>query len=75
MARSVKHKPKTPKFSIVINKKPSNSTTMVHPAAPASPESEWTLEGPANSDQMETNTEEEEWMRVNPGPTQEEMVR
>jgi len=75
MGRSVKYKPKPPNFSIVINKKPSNSTTMVSPAAPASPESEWTLEGPANSDQVETDTEEEEWMRVKPGPSQEEMVR
>jgi len=48
---------------------------MAPPAAPASPESEWTLEGPSNSDQVETDTEEEEWMRVNPGPSQEEMVR
>jgi len=52
-----------------------NSTTMVPPAAPPSPEPEWTLEGPSNSDQVETDTEEEEWMRVNPGPSQEEMVR
>jgi len=75
MGRSVKHKPKTLNFSIVINKKPRNSTTMVPPAAPASPESEWTLEGPTNSDQVETDSEEEDWMRVNPGPSQEEMVR
>jgi len=40
LGRSVKHKPKTPNFSIVINKKPSNSTTMVPPAAPPSPEPE-----------------------------------
>jgi len=75
VGRSVKHKPKTPNFSIVINKKPSNSTTMVPPAAPASPESDWTLEGPSKSNQVETDTEEEDWMRVNPGPSQEEMVR
>jgi len=48
---------------------------MAPPAATPSPELEWTLEGPSNSDQVETNTEEEEWMRVNPGPSQEEMVR
>jgi len=72
LGRSVRHK--TPNFSIVINKKPSNSPTMVPPAAPASPEPEWTLEGPSNSDQVETHTEEEEWMRVNPGPSQEEIV-
>jgi len=75
LGRSVKYKPKTPNFSIIINKKPSNSTTMVPPAAPPSPEPEWTLEGPSNSDQVETDTEEEEWLRVNPGPSQEEMVR
>jgi len=75
VGRSVKHKPKTPNFSIVINKKPSNSTTMVAPAAPASPALESTLEGPSNSDQVETDTEEEDWMRGNPGPSQEEMVR
>jgi len=75
LGRSVKHKPKTPNFSIVINKKPSNSTTMVSPAAPPSPEPKWILEGPSNSDQVETDTEEEEWMRVNPGPSQGEMVR
>jgi len=50
LGRSVKHKSKTPNFSIIINKKPSNSTTMVPPAAPSSPEPEWTLEGPSNSD-------------------------
>jgi len=75
LGRSVKHKPKTPNFSIVINKKPSNSTTMLSPAAPASLEPKWTLEGPSNSYQVETDTEEEEWMKVNPGPSQEEMVR
>jgi len=75
LGRSVKNKPKTPNFSIVINKKPSNSTTMVPPAAPPSPEPEWTLEGPSNSEQVETDSEEEEWMRVNPGPSQYEMVR
>jgi len=75
LGRSVKHKPKKPNCCIIINKKPSNSTTMVHPAAPPSPEPEWTLEGPSNSNQLETNTEEEEWMRVNPVPSQEEMVR
>jgi len=75
LGKLVKHKPKTPNFSIVINKKPSNSTRMVPPAAPPSPEPEWTLEGPSKSDQVETGTEEEEWMRVNPGPSQEEMVR
>jgi len=75
LGRSVKHKTKTPHFSIIINKKPSNSTTMVPPATPPSPEPEWTLEGPSNSDQVETDTEEQEWMRVNPGPRQEEMVR
>jgi len=48
---------------------------MAPPAAPPSPEPEWTLEGPSNSVQVETDTEEEEWMRVNPGPSQEEIVR
>jgi len=75
LGRSVKHKPKTPNLSIIINKKLSNSTTMVPPAAPPSPEAEWTLEGPSNSDQVQTDTEEEQWMRVNPGPSQEAMVR
>jgi len=75
LGRSVKHKTKTPNFSIIINKKPSNSTTMVPAAAPPSPEPEWTLEVPSKSDQVETETEQEEWMRVNPGPSQEEMVR
>jgi len=75
LARSVKHKTKTPTFSIIIIKNPSNSTTMVPPAAPPSPEPEWTLKGPSNSDQVETDTEVEGWMRVNPGPSQEEMVR
>jgi len=75
LGRSVKNKPKKPNFSIIINKKPSNSTTMVTAAAPPSPESEWTLEGPSNSDQVETDTEEEEWMRVNPGTSQEEIMR
>jgi len=75
LGRSVKHKNKTPNFSIIINKKPSNSTTMVPPAEPPYPEQEWTLEGPSNSDQVETDTEEEEWMRVNPVASQKEMVR
>jgi len=48
---------------------------MAPPVAPPSPEPEWTLEGPLNSDQVETDTEGEESMRVNPGPSQEEMVR
>jgi len=67
LERSVKHK--TPNFSIIINKKPCNSTTMVPSAAPPSLEPEWTLEGQSNRDQVETNTEEEEWMRVNRGPS------
>ena len=71
---SVKNKTKTLNFSIIINKKPSNSTTMASPAAPTFPEPEWTFEGPSNSDQVETDTWEEEWKRVNPGPNQEEMV-
>jgi len=75
MGRLVKQKTRIPNFSIVINKKPSNSTTMVPPTASPSPEPEWTLEGPSNSNQVETETEEEEWMRVNPEPSQEEMVR
>jgi len=75
LGRLVKYKTKTPNFSIVVNKKPSNSTTMVPPAAPPSPEPKWTLEGPSNSDQVESDTGEEEWIRVNPGPSQEEMVR
>jgi len=50
LGRSVKQKTKIPNFSIIINKKPSNSTTMVPPAAPPSPEPEWTLVGPSNSD-------------------------
>jgi len=61
---SVKHKTQIPNFSIVINKKPSNSSTMVPAAAPPSPEPEWTLEGPSNSDQVETDTEEEEWIEL-----------
>jgi len=48
---------------------------MVPAAAPPSPEPEWTLKGPPNSDQVETDTKEQEWMRVNPEPSQEEMVR
>jgi len=60
LGRSIKHKPETYNFSIIINKKPSNSTTIVSPAAPPSLESEWTLEGPSNSDYVETDTEEEE---------------
>jgi len=75
LGRSVKQKPRIPNFSIVINKKPSNSTTMDPPAAPPSPEPEWTLEGPSICNQVETDTEKEEWMRVNPEPSQEEMVR
>jgi len=75
LGRSVKHKTKTYNFSIICNKKPSDSTTMVPPAAPPSPEPEWTLERPSNNDQVETDTEEEEWMTVNPGPSQEEMMR
>jgi len=75
VGRSEKHKPKTPNFSIIINKKPSNSTTIVPPAAPPSPELEYIVKGPSNSDQMETDTEEEEWMGVNPVPSQEQMVR
>jgi len=47
---------------------------MASPAAPTFPEPEWTFEGPSNSDQVETDTWEEEWKRVNPGPNQEEMV-
>jgi len=46
VGRSVNHKPKTPNFSIIIYKKSSNSTTMVPPATPPSPEPEWALEGP-----------------------------
>jgi len=75
LGRLVKQKPRIPSFSIIINKKLSNSTTIAPPAAPPSPELEWTLAGPANSDQVETDTEEEGWMRVNPGPAQEEMVK
>jgi len=74
MQRSVKQKPRIPTFSIVINKKPSKSTTMASSAAPPSPEPEWTLKEPSNSDQVETDTEEEEKMRDNPVPSQEEMV-
>jgi len=48
---------------------------MEPPAAPPFPEPEWTLEGPSNRDQVETDTEEEEWMRVNPGSSHEEMVK
>jgi len=44
---------------------------MAPPAAPPSPEPEWTLEGLSNSDQVETDTEEEDWIRVNPVPSQE----
>jgi len=35
---------------------------MAPPATSPSLEPEWTLEGPSNSDQVETDTEEEEWM-------------
>jgi len=48
---------------------------MAPPAAPLSPKLEWTLEGPSKSYQMETDTEEEEWMRFNSEPSQEEMGR
>jgi len=58
LGRSVKHESKRPNFSIIINKKSSNSTTMDPAAPPPSPEPEWTLEGPSNSDQVETDTEE-----------------
>jgi len=56
LGRSVNHKPKTPNCSIIINKIPSNSTTMVPPTAPPSLEPEWTLEGPSNSNQVATDT-------------------
>ena len=42
---------------------------MAPSTAPPSQEPEWTFEGPSNSDQVETDTEEEEWMRVNLGPS------
>jgi len=48
---------------------------MAPPATSPSPEPEWTLEGPSNSAQMETDTEEEGWMRINPRPSQKGKVR
>jgi len=48
---------------------------MVTSASPSSPEPEWTLNGPSNRNHVEANTEEKEWMRVKPGPSQEIMVR
>ena len=72
LGRSIKTK--IPNFSIIINKKPGNSTTIDPPAAPPSLEPECTLEWPSISDQVQTEIEEEEWMRGNPGHSQKKMV-